>query len=308
MSTAPQRIANALRKYQKRSLVVMGTLGNVNGVVAVPNKPNYVYVTIPGSGTDIVYNKRVANSPGLPVDVGRDPIEPDIYQVLNVHRYPQADPTSTLGLGSIGNHASTHNWAGSDPTFIEKRQIMPMRPTPIGGMQVYITRDVVRYNDQWMGITGQVIDFSGATPPTGSYYGMLYLDTDGNPGVLTGTLTDLLHMDINSVPAPYPGTVPLAMVRLYAGQSGILEGLNDTDLIDIRGIINPVTEGYIPAINVTGVANPPTKSNLDTLLGTPGGVGMGFTRILYSGVSGTYLYLVTSDGANWWTSTLDKAT
>src|ERR1035437_385892 len=95
MSTARQRVSTALKKFQHKSSIVVGTLGNTSGAVDVPGKPNYVYVTVPGSGTLVVYNERVAAIPGQPVELGRDPLEPDLYQVINVHKYPQVDSSAS---------------------------------------------------------------------------------------------------------------------------------------------------------------------------------------------------------------------
>lgn len=260
MSTARQRVATALKKYQKHPITQTGTLGNSLGVVAVPGKVNYVYVSIAGSGVEIVYNKRVANIPSLPVDVGRDPIEPDLYQVLNVHHYATGDPSVPLGWGSIPPHGPTHNWVGGDPVYIEKRQLMPLRPMIAGGMNVFVTREVGRYDYEWMQISGQYFNFANAVPETGSRFAMLYVDTDGTLGALTGTVQSLTTMTLDSVPAPYPGTVPIALVRLYAGQSGIVEGFNDTDIADVRRIFDPIDErwrltGTIFDVNVMGAVN-----------------------------------------------------
>jgi len=70
MSTGKQRIQTALKKFQHKPSVSVGTLGNPAGVVDVPGKTNYVYVTVPGSGTLVVYNERVAPIPDLPVEIG----------------------------------------------------------------------------------------------------------------------------------------------------------------------------------------------------------------------------------------------
>jgi hypothetical protein len=50
-------------------------------------------------------------------------------------------------------------------------------------------------------------------------------------------------MLFSDLPAPIPGTIPSAIIRLYAGQTGISEGYNDTDLIDVRGLFTPIGSG-----------------------------------------------------------------
>lgn len=244
MSTAKQRVSTALKKFQHRPSVQIGTLGNTSGVVDVPGKPNYVYVTIPGSGTLVVYNERVAAVPGQPVELGRDPLEPDQYQVVNVHRYPQVNSTPSsapVGLG-VTKHASTHNWSGTDPVYIEKRQLMPLRATAIGDMNVFVTRETAYYDGGWQFVSGTNLDMSAYVPATGSLYALIYKDTDErikvNP---SGTLRDALTLTLGDAPQPYPGTVPLALVRLYGGQTGAFDNPSATDIVDVRQLFSPVS-------------------------------------------------------------------
>lgn len=56
------------------------------------------------------------------------------------------------------------------------------------------------------------------------------------------------------------------------------------------------------------VANPPTSADIDAAFGTPSMVGEGYTAILDNNGAGTNVYLVSSDGTNWWYETLTKAT
>jgi hypothetical protein len=58
---------------------------------------------------------------------------------------------------------------------------------------------------------------------------------------------------------------------------------------------------------VTNVASPPTDANLDTAFGTPAAVGSGFVATLDDNAAGTAMYLVASDGTNWWHSLMTKA-
>ena len=243
MSTGRQRIQTALKKYQHKPLISVGTLGNTSGIVSVPGKPNYVYVTVPGSGTMVVYNERVAPVPGLPVELGRDPLEPDQYQVINVHRYPQTDTTASpiASGGMAGKHASTHNWFGNDPVYIEKRQLMPFRATATGDMNVFVTRDVAYYDGGWRFISGTNLDMSGYVPATGSLYALVYKDTNEVIRVSTsGTLRDTSTLTLLDAPQPYPGTVPMALVRLYSGQSGVFDNPNVTDIVDVRQLFSPL--------------------------------------------------------------------
>lgn len=242
MSTSRQRVSAALKRFQPKPKVQIGTLGNVAGVVDVPGKSNYVYVTIPGSGTLVVYNKRIAPVPGMPVEIGRDPLEPDLYQVIDIHKYPSVSTTPLAPGGQPAPHAPTHNWAGTDPVYIEKRQLMPLRATAIGGMNVFVTRETAYYDGDWQFISGTNLDMSGYVPATGSLYALIYKDVDEviKVNVTGSTLKDALTLTLQDAPQPYSGTVPIALVQLYGGQSGIFDGASATDIVDIRQLWSPV--------------------------------------------------------------------
>lgn len=243
MGKAKQRLNAALHRYQRHTELQNGVLGNVAGIVAVPNKANMVYVTVSGSGVREVYNKRVPLVPGLPVHIGYDPLEPKIYQVLDSVSYPQANYNAYQTINGSTTHGASHNWAGTDPVFIEKRQLMPLRATPMGSMQVYVGRDTVWMGDEWIYYTGHSINLSSLVPITGSRYALIYANETGGSGILTGTVRDLQTLVLSDVPAPLPGTVPIAVIRLYAGQTAIQEGLTDTDVVDVRRIFDPISTG-----------------------------------------------------------------
>lgn len=235
-----QRIRQVLSRYQRKPNPQQGILGNEIGEISVPNRVDFVYVRVAGLGTISVYNKRVPLILDLPVDVGYDPLEPKNFQVLNIHRYPQGGGRGLVDVATI-LHGKTHNWAGIDPVYIEKRQLMPLRPTPLGGMQLYVTREVTYYDDKAVIVTGQQLDLTPYIPATGSLMVLIYKDTDEIVKVQTGgVLRDIFSLTLADAPQAYPGTVPIALIRLYGGQTGIAEGYNDTDLIDVRQLFSPI--------------------------------------------------------------------
>lgn len=60
--------------------------------------------------------------------------------------------------------------------------------------------------------------------------------------------------------------------------------------------------------DTTDVSNPPTDAELDAIYGTPATVGAGFFDSIDDNAGGANVYLVLSDGANWWTWAGTKAT
>lgn len=287
-----QRIRQVLSRYQRKPNPQQGILGNEIGEISVPNRVDFVYVRVAGLGTISVYNKRVPLILDLPVDVGYDPLEPKNFQVLNIHRYPQGGGRGLVDVATI-LHGKTHNWAGIDPVYIEKRQLMPLRPTPLGGMQLYVTREVTYYDDKAVIVTGQQLDLTPYIPATGSLMVLIYKDTDEIVKVQTGgVLRDIFSLTLSDAPQAYPGTVPIALVRLYGGQTGIAEGYQDTDLIDVRQLFSPIdatgTAGSGHVIQDEG-SNLPARTNLNfkgALVWATDNVGADSTDIIISGTSG----------------------
>ena len=48
------------------------------------------------------------------------------------------------------------------------------------------------------------------------------------------------------------------------------------------------------------VSNPPTDVELDAVFGTAAAVGTGFVGVVDDNGAGANVYLVVSDGSNWW--------
>jgi hypothetical protein len=61
-------------------------------------------------------------------------------------------------------------------------------------------------------------------------------------------------------------------------------------------------------VSTANTSNPPTDAELDTEFGTPATVGAGFMALLDDNGGGANVYLVLSDGTNWWYQALAKAT
>jgi len=73
---------------------------------------------------------------------------------------------------------------------------------------------------------------------------------------------------------------------------------------NLEDLINGILELQVDTSNVS---NPPTDAQLDTAFGTPATVGTGFTALLDDNGDGNNVYLVASDGTNWWHVALTKA-
>ena len=60
-------------------------------------------------------------------------------------------------------------------------------------------------------------------------------------------------------------------------------------------------------VSTANTSNPPTDAELDSALGTPATVGAGYLALLDDNGGGANVYLVASDGSNWWHVALTKA-
>jgi hypothetical protein len=75
----------------------------------------------------------------------------------------------------------------------------------------------------------------------------------------------------------------------------------------LYGIKNVAVGGGALPVSTANVSNPPTDAELDTEFGTPATVGAGYQAIVNDNNAGTNVYIITSDGANWWYAAMTKA-
>ena len=324
-------LRSKLRTFQQHPKVFPAVLGNNSGVVQVKDRPNYVWVRVAGQPVTQVFNNRVANELDLPVLIGYDPAEPNRFQVLSVRKSAgKFGGTTDNTVFAVPLHHKTHEWmangGGDDVVFTQLRQLMPLRPTPIGGMALNVYRNIGYVNNQWMGVSGQTFDLTDAIPWTGAYFGMVYVDTDGTLEMLTGTLRNISTLGINDIPKPLPNTYPIAAVRLYGGQTGLFESHQDTDVVDLRMFNVPIQptgssggghviyeEGVMlpnqPKLNVTGmyVTASDDPANQQTVLRVDDTRWedinrYGFSIVAESTLSfdpATYTLTLAKIGANW---------
>jgi hypothetical protein len=246
-----------IRKYfarkQDKLSALPGFLGNDGGTVVVPNRPNYVYARIPGYPVAEVYNNRVAPLADLPVLIGTDPLQPAITQVLGVRaiaRYGEDGET----ISPLQAHASTHRWmgdgpgGGSDVLWTELRQFLPWRLGPGGGLTVHVYRGVGYINGAWQQVApASTIDLSSYVPTADdkARYVLITIDTSGAVTATAGTEVAQTDFGLDDIPAhPADTAYVLGAVRLYTGQTEIVEARTDTDIVDLRFPMWHTHEGY----------------------------------------------------------------
>ena len=229
-----QKIRTVLRKYQRLPNAQPGILGNGAGLVDDSRVPGHSYVRIGNNPAISVVNKRCASLNDLKVWVGYDPLEPETLQILSVRSYQRYGQGGLDVSPQVGSHAQTHGWFERDTVFVDLRQMMPFRPRVDGSMTLHVNRGITFLGGQWQALVPADIDMSSHIPITGSSYSLVYYDAAGTLQVDTGATKDLNTLYPSDAPAPIVGTVPVALLRLYSGMSGIIENRIATDLGDPR--------------------------------------------------------------------------
>lgn len=218
---------------------IMGDgLGNVQ--VTEAGKENFSYVRI-NDTVQKVLNTRIPLQEGIRVIVGYDASQPDLLQILGTRT---ATPYGSTGR--VVNRyapASYYEWMGSDPIFIDKRLWLPRRISCLDvsdplytGLSVRMYWDMFWDGTSWIVLPSQIIDLSSYTPASGkSAFVLVTLNSAGAVICTKGseiTTASILPIDI---PAPPSGTSDvLAAVRLYYGQTDIVETITTTDILDLR--------------------------------------------------------------------------
>ncbi len=236
-------------------------LGNANGLVIVPDRPGYVYATVASSPPIEIYNKRVQPAVGLPVEIGYDPTEPNLLQVLGTVTQTSDGGTLT-NQQQVGPHAASHQISGTDPLYIQKRQIMPGRIGPAvyysgsavsGSAAVEIQPDIVYVGGEWRSIPYQVLDLTSSIPGSGS--SVLVLVSISGSGTVTTTAGSVIagYMPaVTDIPdIPY-GHLAAGVVRLWNGMQATNDDNVYTDFLDTRTMLVPHLTDNV----VTGTGTP----------------------------------------------------
>lgn len=256
MTNLRRKFQGKLNGKQNVPYTVSGLLGNSIGIVKVPNRENYVYVRLAGSGVAEVFNNRVESIYDLPVICGYDPLSPQKFQVLNVNGIMSESVGYVAKTGYAP--ASRYRWmfpdGGQDVLFSELRQLMPLRITPVAGMNVVIHNQPIWTGTEWIIFGGSTnIDLTSYIPTNSGKCLMLLvsIDTDGNVVLTAGNEVNITDLAITDIPVVPNGTrYILGAVRLYYGQTVIQEARNNTDIVDLRW---PMAHNH-PASELTDIS------------------------------------------------------
>ena len=307
MSNLRRKFKNKFEKKQNIPYTITGLLGNISGVVKVPNRNNYVYVRLAGSGIAEVFNNRVSTIFDLPVICGYDPVDPQRFQVLSLQGSVADAVGFSLVYGSGYAPSERYRWmypgGGQDPLFVEGRQFMPLRITPTSELKFIVHNQVIWNGTEWEIFGGSTeTDLASYVPTTAGKCKMVLISIDdlGDIEITAGSEVDITALVSSDIPSPPEGTrYVLGAIRLYTGQTKIQEARTNTDVVDLR--YPQIISDSILNIEYsdTVITFPPTQSEIISIFGEPSSVGSGKLGVIDSGGENNNLYLVVSDGINW---------
>lgn len=134
-----QTVQDAMDAKQDVQKVFFGYLGNADGTVIVPGKPNYVYVTLSDGMCAQAYNTVVPSIAHLPVVCGYDIKQKrsDLFRILDIRNVPRNGTTESAFY--VDKHHTSHEWlngdigGGTDLVYVQLRQFIPL-PEVAAGM------------------------------------------------------------------------------------------------------------------------------------------------------------------------------
>jgi len=222
-----RNVDKQLRKRNKKAPVGEGTIQG-----SVPGHKLLAYVCVPDHDLPLVLrDESTGRTKGQKVQIGRDQIG-NRYQVLGAKL---RGSESGGGLSSLPQHAPTHLLGGIDPVYIHSKQLLPLLVYPSGGFVVTCAQGDVQTNTGFKHLFSQSLDLTSSVPASGARWVLVQVDQTGaltsKAGTAVAVFQDLLY---DHIPQTDAGCMPLAAVRLYAGQSAISASYQQPDVIDLR--------------------------------------------------------------------------
>jgi len=233
-----QQLYSSIKKLTsaKSDTEQSGKLGNFAGTVKVPSRPNYVYVRLSDNTVAECWNVRVPPIPNLNVLVDINPRKKTELMITDIMlgQYQKG----SLQFVALPGHGETHTWPEYDSVYINYRQILPLRVTSAGGLNIQV-------NGGWyLDASGIVNWYDGETsvslssyvPASGSKIVTVSLAPNGTLTYTEGdTVSQLDFAWKTQTPKPPNNNYPLAAIRLSTGKSIIYDtDTNNNDIQDLR--------------------------------------------------------------------------
>lgn len=227
---------NSLKPFSRNLQSLLGSdrhaeipafLGNLSGTVPADDAGN-VYVTLVNGEVLTVYNGKVPNQSRLPVVVGYG--GGNRLQVLR-----SRDVYVTPPYPDVPGHASLHTFPGPDTVPVRGEQIIPGLVVPAGSLTVKVYSLAYELSDGWHVLPTQDVDLTSNVPASGAIFALLEADNTGAIVVTEGSaVASRAMLEYSDIPAATSDHYPVAAVKLYLGQTAILQTVIDSDIIDLR--------------------------------------------------------------------------
>lgn len=207
--------------------------GSSSDTANVVEKPGWAWVRYDEEPHKVsqVRNWRFPNiAQNVPVVIGKYYPTDNFVQILGINRtlYEQFMTDDALNAYLVPQHGASHHGVyGSDPAYMDLRNLLPgrVRPTDPASLSIYVEPFAYPHDATREYFPGGGLDLADSVPTSAGYhrYVLITFDTiDQNLETLDGDLT------VTTIPPTPPAVdrlcIPLALVQLPYGITEIVEG------------------------------------------------------------------------------------
>ncbi len=189
-----------------------------------------VYITTMNGDVQTVYNGRLPRWPFRKILVGYDNEYPDLLQVLRFD-----DVYNTPPPPHVVNHKENHTWFGIDPVDIYGQQFYPLLARASTGLTIRIYGGEYKCESLFHIMPTTDIDLTAEAVSSGAEWVNVEIDSSGTISFLHGTnVASRALLTPEDIPAADPTKKFLCSVKMYYGQTRIIQTRIDTDIFDPR--------------------------------------------------------------------------
>lgn len=228
------RIRKATAKTRRVQRPWPALVGDGAGTIEVPGQPNLWYVR--PVGTDIpmpVYRGSAPAQEGYPIYVGQDVYNRRWLRILgtNIEALAGGGLPGSSVIQTVDPHAASHLITGTDPVWIDARQVVNVLAYATTGMTVHVNSGWVIVDNQPVPVSAADVDMTASIPGSGASYSLIVADTDGALSVIDGTAAStLLDLGPDDVPVIPGGYAAIGLVRLWDGQTELSRSSTSPDV------------------------------------------------------------------------------